>query len=143
MDYSRPPSYHRLCSNGYMVAYSSLSGQDNAVVQSATSGQTHLARNQATFADYTIMGDLHKVIYLRAGTYYSVTEFRPVNTAVGADLNAIFNYNAAVMRNPSVLAVDKFISVPRRSDCGVSQNDAIVAYLAVVIDHDIAVQASV
>jgi len=113
-----------------MVTWSLIPACPASTTPSSTGQQT-------TFTDYTIVADLHKVIYFCAGPYYGIAEFRPVNAAVSADLNAIFNYNAAVVRNPFVLAIDKFISVSRRSDCGVSQNDAIVAYLAVVIDPSI------
>ena len=59
------------------------------------------------------MCNLHKVIYLCAGTDYRIAELCPVNTTVSADFHKIFDNHTAVMRYKPVTAVYKSITIAR------------------------------
>ena len=89
------------------------------------------------------MSNLNKVSYFRAGTYYRVAEFRPVNTAVGPDLNTILNDHTAVMRYQLMFAADEIIPEAGRANRGIRLNYAIISYFTVVIDNHISVKSAV
>ena len=89
------------------------------------------------------MGNLHKVIYLCPSSDYGISKFCPVNTAVSAYLDKVFNHSTAIVRNEPVGAVDKGITKAGRPDGAVGLDNHIIADDTIVVNDNVAVKPAV
>jgi hypothetical protein len=143
LDNARLSTHHRTRPYLYIIRQAHLARQYNAVTNFAATGDTNECCYQAALAYHNIMGDLHEVIYFRTGPNYGISEFRPVNAAVGPYFNIVFYHDSAVVWDEPVSTIQKAVPKTGRANSSVSLYDHIVAQQAIMIENDIAIQPAI
>ena len=82
-----------------------LPGQRHVVFDRRAAGDADLRREQHVAADRDAVRDLHEVVDLGAGADPRLANGRPIDRRVGADLDVVFDDDAADLRNLVVRAV--------------------------------------
>ena len=83
-----------------------LSGQRHMMPHGHAPGNPGLGSDQTVFADYIVMGNMHKIIDFGAPLHDGAPSGRPVDRGIGADFHIVLNNDIADLRHLQVFAVN-------------------------------------
>jgi hypothetical protein len=106
----------------------------------ATAANGILSDYNAMFVDDDIVGDLYQVINLGASADFGVSERAPIDSAVGPNLDVIFDDDSANLWDfPMVILIEN-IAKSIRSDHGSGVNANAIAQFAFAVNTDVGEQ---
>jgi hypothetical protein len=98
-----------------------------------------MTSHQTAFSRLYIMRDLDKIINLCSGPDKRIAEFSPINTAIRADFDAVFENHPAIMGYQPMRTVDKGVPEPRCANRRIRLNNAGISDLTIVINDNMTV----
>ena len=85
-----------------VIGDSHLAAEDGIVAYRRASGDSHLAYQNAVSADRDVVADLYKVVDLDPSPDDGISQGGPVDRAVGADFDVVFDDDTAFLRDFAV-----------------------------------------
>src|SRR5207248_1259641 len=121
---------HGTRANPHVADDARLAGNRHVVVERGAAGNARLSGEQRAVADGDAVGDVHQIVDLGAGTDPRLTDGGPVDRRVRADLDVVFDRDAAVLRDLEMRAV----GLLRKTVTVAADDDAVVEDDAVAED---------
>ncbi len=125
---------HDTLADTQMPRDADLPGQDHVVLDDRAAGNTDLRRQNHTPADADAVGDVHEVVDFRAGANPRFADGRPIDRAVRADLNVVFDDDGGGLGNLEVRAV----GLSGEPEAVAADHDAVVKDDAMADDDSLA-----
>src|SRR4029453_995307 len=107
---------HRPIGDRQVIADTSLPAHDDVVAQRRAAGDSRLRDEDAVLSYRDVVSDLHQVVDLRAALDGGLTERRPVDRHVGAELDVVLDDHDATLRYPIVTPLVLDAAGPVASD---------------------------
>ena len=92
------------CAYGCVFSNPDLAAEDGSVFDHARAGDAGLRCDDDVLADDAVVADVDEVVDLRAAADAGLAECAAVDGGVGADLDVVFDDEAALLREDEVLA---------------------------------------
>jgi hypothetical protein len=93
-----------------MIDHAHLSSQRDILAEFGTSGDAGLSGDYRVFSDDNVMRNLHEVIDLCPSTDQGAAECSPVDRAIGADLDIVFDFDNTHLRDFDPLIADSGVA---------------------------------
>ena len=122
-----------------MTGDTHLASKHAPLAHLGAAGYAHLSRHHGVTADLIVVGYLHQVVQLDTGVHYSSSHNGSIHAGIGSYLHIVLDDGHTYLRYlvvPSLCGLEAEAVCTYHTTC---MQDAAAAYLAVVIDHCIAV----